>query len=62
LFDLFPILKQDANYPLIWVTCGLVAVALLLGLVLGATFAYYALLTLVIWIFVVAVYFTSRLM
>jgi len=60
--ELFPILKQDANYHLIWVTCALVALSLLLGLLLGATLAYYALLTLVIWIFIVAVYFTSRLM
>lgn len=60
--ELFPVLRQDANYPLIWITCGLVAVTLLLGLFLGATFAYYAMLTLVVWIFAVAVYFTSRLM
>lgn len=60
--ELYPIFKQEANYSLIWVTCGLVAVSLLLGLTLGAMVAYYALLTLVVWIFVVAVYFTSRLM
>lgn len=60
--DLFPVLKPDANYTLIWVTCGLVAISLLCGLLLGPTLAYYALLTLVIWIFIVAVYFTSRLM
>lgn len=56
------VLKSDANYNSIWVTCAAVAFLLPLSLFLGATFAYYALLCFMVWIFVMAVYFTSRLM
>jgi len=56
------ILKPEANYATIWATCILVAASFLITLALGAVFAYYALIVLVIWIFIMAVYFTSRLM
>lgn len=54
--------SEGTNYSIIFATCALVAACLLLAFAFGAAFAYYALLVLVIWIFVLAVYFTSRLM
>lgn len=56
------ILSPDANYTTTWASCALVVLGLMLAPVLGAVFAYYAFLALIIWIFVMAVYFTSKLM
>ncbi len=56
------LLKKEANYLTIFLSCALTAVLLLAAVPLGATFAYYAMLALVVWIFIMAVYFTSKLM
>ncbi len=56
------LLKPGAHYKTIWITAGVVAAFLVLAPLLGVTFAYYAFLALIVWIFVMAVYFTSRLM
>ena len=56
------LMAADANYLAIFSSGLLIALALLAALFLGATFAYYALLSLVAWIFIMAVYFTSKLM
>lgn len=58
-------LGPAANRNVIYIACALVAVTLLLSMVmgaLGAAIAYYSILVLVIWVFVMAVYFTSKLM
>lgn len=56
------IFRPDASYKTVWTSCALVMAFLLIAPFLGAVFAYYAFLALVVWIFVMAVYFTSRLM
>ncbi len=53
------------NRNVVYIACALVAVTLLLAMVMGAfgaVIAYYSILVLVIWVFVMAVYFTSKLM
>lgn len=54
--------SKGANYLLIFATCAITAVALLGALLLGGTFAYYMLMGQVVWLFVLAVYYTSKLM
>ena len=54
-----------ANYNVVYITCAFVAVALLLPVVagaVGAAIAYYSILALVVWVFIMAVYYTSKLM
>ncbi len=54
-----------ANHKVVYIACALVAATLLLSMAmgaLGAAVAYYSILVLVIWVFVMAVYFTSKLM
>lgn len=55
------IVKPDASYKMVWLSCAFVVAFLLLAPLLGTMFAYYAFLALIVWIFVMAVYFTSRL-
>lgn len=55
-------LSKDANYPLLYITCALNAVLLILTLALGGTAAYYLLFVLVGWLFVMAVYYVVKLM
>ena len=54
--------KQSANYNMIFITAALVLVSFALGMIAGIAVAYYAILALVVWLFVMAVYFTSKLM
>jgi len=56
------LLKPNTSYKPVWATCALVVAVLALTPLLGAAFAYYAFLALIVWIFVMAVFFTSRLM
>ena len=56
------ILPKDANYILLYITCALNAVLLILTLALGGTVAYYLLFVLAGWLFVMAVYYTVKLM
>ena len=56
------LVPQDANYLLLYITCALIALSLLLTLILGGAAAYYLLFVLVAWLFVTAVYYIVKLM
>lgn len=63
------ILPQDTHYPLIYITCALNAVLLAITLIrgsialsMGFAAAYYLLFVLVAWLFIMAVYYTVKLM
>lgn len=56
------LMPVGSSYPIIWLTCAITAVAMILGLLLGATIAYYLIFVLVGWLFCQAVYFTVKLM
>ena len=55
------ILPKDTNYPLLYATCVLNAILLGVTLALGSTTAYYLLFVLVAWLFIMAVYYTVKL-
>lgn len=55
-------LSKDTSYPLLYITCALNALLLILTLALGSTAAYYLLFVLVGWLFVMAVYYVVKLM
>ena len=54
------ILPKNANYALLYVTCGVVAVAAIAAVVLGGLTVLYG--VLVAWLLILAVYHTVRLM
>ena len=54
------ILPKNANYALLYVTCAVVAVAVVAALLLGALTVLYG--VLVAWLLILAVYYTVRLM
>ena len=56
------LVPKDANFPLLYITCGLNAVLLALTLILGNPAAYYLLFVLAAWLFVTAVYYVVKLM
>ena len=56
------IFPEDAAYTAILISCAVVAVVLLAAAVIGTAFAYYAIWGMIAWIFILAVYFTARLM
>lgn len=56
------LMPVGSNYLVLWLTCAIAAVAMILGLLLGATIAYYLIFVLVGWLFCQAVYFTVKLM
>ena len=56
------LVPEDANFPLLYVTCALVAVLLALTLILGSIIAYYLTFVLVGWLFITAVYYIVKLM
>lgn len=56
------LLLPDAAYMMFFVTCILTAVLLLAPLVVGAAVAYYSIWILAAWLFIMAVYFTAKLM
>lgn len=56
------LMPAKAGYGIIWVTCVLVAAAMALGLVFGATVSLYLIFGLIGWLFCQAVFFTVRLM
>ncbi|MEG2421670.1 MAG: hypothetical protein RSB55_08965 [Oscillospiraceae bacterium] len=56
------LLPKKATYSCIYLTCGITAAILLCGLIFGAVVAYAALFVAVAWIFIMAVYYTVRLM
>lgn len=56
------IFPKSAGYGMIYLTCGIVAAVLIAALVAGTAVAYYLMFALVAWIFVMAVYYTVKLM
>lgn len=56
------VLQRDAAYPAYYITAILTAVLLLAPLALGAAVAYYSIWVLAAWLFILAVFFTSRMM
>lgn len=60
--NVLTVFAKGSNYEVLWITCALAAIALLGALIFGAQFAYYAILALVVWLFIMAIYFTSKLM
>lgn len=54
------VLPKNANYALLYVTCGVVAVAAIAAVVLGGLAVLYG--VLVAWLLILAVYYTVRLM
>lgn len=56
------LMPEKSSYGITWLTCGITAAAMLLGLLLGAGIAYYLIFVLVAWLFCQAVYFTVKLM
>ncbi len=53
---------KKAAYPLVYLTCGIVAALLVAAVLLGASVAYYLIFVAVAWLVVMAVYFTVKLM
>lgn len=56
------LMPEGSKYVICWLTCAITAIAMILGLLLGDTVAYYLLFVLVGWLFCQAVYFTVKLM
>ena len=56
------IVQPDASYLPYYLTVVVTAVLLLAPLFLGAAVAYYAIWVMAAWLFILAVYFTSKLM
>lgn len=56
------VLGKNAAYPMIYVTCAVMAVLLLAAAVAGSGAAYYLLFPAVGWLIIMAVYFTVKLM
>lgn len=53
---------HNASYGMIYLTCAIVAAALAAALALGSAAAYYLIFALVAWLFIMAVYYTVKLM
>lgn len=58
-FHIFP---SGANYGMLYLSCGVVAAVLIAACFLGTAVAYYLIFALVAWLFVMAVYYTVKLM
>ena len=56
------VMPVESNYMMTWITCAVVAVAMIAALILGTTAAYYLLFVLVAWLFAQAVFFTVKMM
>ncbi|NCB62223.1 MAG: hypothetical protein EOM52_01215 [Clostridia bacterium] len=56
------VFSRNANYGMLYLTCGIVAAVLIAACLLGTTVAYYLIFGLVAWLFVMAVYYTVKLM
>lgn len=56
------VLPPSSNYMMTWLTCGITAAAMVLGLVLGVSLSHYLLYVLVGWLFAQAVFFTVKMM
>lgn len=58
----FPILSKQSNYLPVFASCIAGLAALVTGLLLGATVAFYLLFVLLAWLFVLLVYYTIKMM
>ncbi len=56
------VMPVESNYTMTWITCIVVAAAMIAALLMGATAAYYLLFVLVGWLFAQAVFFTVKMM
>lgn len=56
------LMPEGSSYGICWITCLVIAAALVLALLLGAAVAYYLLFVLIAWLFCQAVFFTVKLM
>lgn len=56
------LMPENSNYTVCWLTCAIIAVAMILGLLLGIGLAKYLIYVLVGWLFCQAVYFTVKMM
>lgn len=56
------VLPAGSNYIMSWITCGVVAVAMVLPLAAGAVVTRYLLYALAAWLFAQAVFFTVKMM
>lgn len=56
------LLSPNASYATLYTTCALSALTVISALALGSTAAYYSIFVVVVWIFIMAVYYTVRLM
>lgn len=56
------LLPKETAYPMICITCVLVALVLALTLILGGTIAYYMIFVVAGWLFIMAVYYVVKLM
>lgn len=58
----FPILSKQSSYLPMFLSCLLGVLALIAGLLLGGTVAFYLLFVLLAWLFVLLVYYTVKMM
>ena len=56
------LMPEGSSYGICWITCAIVAVAMILALLLGVIVAYYLFFVLLAWLFCQAVFFTVKLM
>ena len=56
------ILPTGSNYMMTWITCGVTAVAMVAGMIVGVSLSHYLLYALVGWLFAQAVFFTVKMM
>lgn len=56
------ILPPGSSYMMTWLTCGVTAAAMVVGLALGVSLSHYLLYVLVGWLFAQAVFFTVKMM
>ena len=56
------LMPSKSHYATIWITCVVVAAAMVLGLLVGSAWSLYLIFGLVGWLFCQAVYFTVKLM
>lgn len=56
------VMPVESNYVMTWITCVVVAAAMIAALIMGTTAAYYLLFVLVGWLFAQAVFFTVKMM
>lgn len=56
------LLRKKANYPLLYLTCVLLAAAFVAALVMGPALTYYLIFALIAWAFILIVYYTVQLL